>query len=87
MGTVVKGSVSAGALLKRINRRLVKEDERVCRSRPRYYQGYVSYDDNTGEYYRIDVSRNFIIDKRLDLEELATELGVLGDGERLRKDG
>ena len=79
-------SVSSDALLKRINRRLACEGETVRKSRAHYYQGQAIYDHNTGQYYRVDIIRNFILAIHIDLEELAQDLCLLRDWEGLSKE-
>jgi len=63
--------VTKRALFQRINRALQKDGEQLKTSR-----GMQAYLD-VGTYYAIDISRNFISRKEVDLEALGRELGVL----------
>jgi len=69
--------VSKRALIQRINRRLVREGEKLYATR-----GRKSFQD-LGEFYIIDVGRNFVAQKDVDLEELGRELKVLSPWEKL----
>jgi hypothetical protein len=60
--------------LTRVNRRLVRDGERVQKIRPRWQL-------NLGEYARIDRRINGHVETHVDLESLARELGVLGEHE------
>jgi len=55
-------------LLKRINRKLAHQDERVRKAR--------IFDPGVGDYYLVDLSLNAIISTHVDIESLGTELGV-----------
>ncbi|HKB36319.1 MAG TPA: hypothetical protein VKD72_07695 [Gemmataceae bacterium] len=72
--------VSTRALVQRINRKLKQDDERLkkCRSR--------RWEDRLGEWYRINVASNFIVQTHVDLEALGRELGVLEAWERLAQE-
>jgi|GEM_PF-1463305 len=70
-----KVPVSERALIARINRRLDKDDQKLCKARPSKVHFY-----GLGQYYIVDVSQNFIVDKGLfpcDLVAMAREMGVL----------
>jgi len=69
--------VTKRALFQRINRALEKGGEQLKTSR-----GMQMYLD-VGAYYAIDISRNFISRKDIDLEEFGRELGVLKPHEEL----
>jgi len=71
-----KASVSTRALVQRINRKLAGQDEmlRTCRMGSNYYQ--------LGRYYVVDLRRNFIVGKHIELEEFGRELEVLKPWER-----
>lgn len=71
MKTRSKVPVTSRALLQRINRRLRQEGEKVCA-----YRGGPSW-TQLGDYYRIDVSRNFLCEGHVDLEKLGRSVGVL----------
>jgi hypothetical protein len=75
-----KVSVTARALVQRINRRLTGRDERLKASR-----GSLSR-TNVGDYFVIDVKGNFVVSTHVDLETLARELGVLAPWEALQAD-
>lgn len=80
-------TVTARALLQRINRKLAKEDERLCRGRSFYDHGYGQvFDHNLGEYYRVGTAgpySNAVTETHVDLVELARELGVMHPSEKL----
>lgn len=66
------GTLSNGALILRINRRLAKDDQAVRKCRE------TSRDHNElGDYYVVNTSMNVIVAKQVDLEEYGRELGVL----------
>lgn len=70
-------SVSKKALIARINRRLAKDDEmlRTLRGeRDRH---------NLGDHYVVDVTRNLVVRKYVDLVDLGREIGALRGWERL----
>jgi len=72
-----KVPVSVKALVQRINRRL-KDDEQILKKS----RGARARLD-LGEWYVLNWNRNLIVDKRVDPEELARELGVLHEWEVL----
>lgn len=63
------------ALIQRINRVLSKENETLKKSR-----GMQAFLD-LGDYYAIDVNRNYVSAKHIDPEKWGRELGVLKDFE------
>ena len=77
-------TVSESALLRRINRKLAHDDRKVRKARG-FYDGNIGpyFNTDTGEFYMINVSRNFIICGGLDLETEARELGVMAKDESL----
>ena len=64
--------VTERALLQRINRKL--ESVRATRNIP-------LHDPSFGKYMRVDVNRNLIIDRDVDLSDLGRELKVLAPWE------
>ncbi len=68
--------VSERALIQRINRRLSKEDQMLCRTRERW-------SSDLGRYHTIDLSRNSLVAKHINLEKLGRETGALKPWERL----
>ncbi len=78
-----KAPVSERALLQRINRRLAADNEVVKKSRPVYDQGRPVYSSDLGEFFRINLLRNFLVEGNVDLEALGRELGVLREWESL----
>jgi hypothetical protein len=72
-------TLSRGALMKRINRKLAHEGERLCKSRR-------PWDGEIGHYYVVDTNRNLVIAKDVDLEDLARELGVIHPAEKVAED-
>ena len=73
---VQKVPVSERALLARLNRKLAKDDRKVCRSSPR--DRHIQ-----GEFYLVDVHINGVIGYDVSLENLGHELGVLKGWEEL----
>ena len=80
---VTKVPVSTRAVVARINRKLAEVDEVLRRSRPHYVEGRPFYDQNVGEFYRVDTRRNFLVQGHVDLEALGRELEVLKGYEAL----
>ena len=72
MGNKLKFPVALRALIARINRKLAHQDEMVRVCRPNSH-GW----DTTGDFYRVDLRTNSIIDTYVDIEKLGRELGVL----------
>lgn len=70
--------VSQSALLRRVNRTLARQDKQVrkCRTASRDY-------GELGDYYCVDINRNLIVDKHVDLENYGRDLKVLNTEERL----
>ena len=77
--TSAKSPVSARALLQRIQRVLQKRDELIRTTRG----GRAEIE--LGEYYIVDVQRDAIVTKDVDIEALGRELEVLKPWEELRK--
>lgn len=67
-------NISENTLLKRINRRLAKDGEKVCTSRS------ASAWSDVGLHYVIN-DRNAVVRCHVDLEQLGRELGVLRSNE------
>ena len=65
-----KVAISERALTQRINRKLASDMKRLCKAR-----GNVSRD--VGDYYVINYRINAVMQKDVDVEKLARELGVL----------
>jgi hypothetical protein len=63
--------VTKRALLQRINRALRKREEMVRTLRGERWR------NDLGDYFRIDLSRNVILEKHVDLRELGHRLKVL----------
>lgn len=72
-----KVPVSRRAVIARINRKLARDDEQLRTTR-----GMQAFLD-LGDYYTVDVRRNWIARKDVDLDALGRELGVLKDYEKL----
>jgi hypothetical protein len=70
--TTISYPVSERALFQRINRALNKNDEKLCKCR---LDSRAYYD--LGDYYRIDCRTNFVLEKHVDLEEMARDLNVM----------
>lgn len=73
--------LTEAALVQRVNQALAHEGQRLfrCRADSRHYL-------ELGRFYLVDVSRNCIEAKGMDLEALARELAVLQPGETLQTD-
>jgi hypothetical protein len=69
--------VSERALVQRINRKLLLDDQRLVKTR-----GAQAILD-LGEYYVLDWRRNLALDTRVDPEDLGRELGALRPWERV----
>ncbi len=78
---MAKVPISDRALLARINRKLAKKMQtlRQCRAGSRWYH-------ELGDYYILDLNRNWIVDKHCDAETLGREIGVLREYEVLAKE-
>ena len=70
--------ISERALFARINRALAKEGETLRRCRPDS-----RWSNELGYYYALDISRNAITSKHVDLEDWGREMGVLKPYEKL----
>lgn len=69
--------VSERALIQRINRALAKDGERLRKARS------VQTTLSVGDYYVLDVQKNFIAHQHVDLDHLGRELKVLHRYEHL----
>ena len=74
-----KMTVTEGALIKRINRKLAKDGERLRRSRS------ARMFSSVGDVYRLNVNRNFVVDHHVDVETLARDLGCMHENERVER--
>jgi hypothetical protein len=72
--------ISARAAIQRINRKLRDDNEQVLKARGDRAR------QELGEFYRIDVSRNHLVQKDIDLEKLGRELGALKAWERVAEE-
>ncbi|MBL9172518.1 MAG: hypothetical protein JNL10_03190 [Verrucomicrobiales bacterium] len=70
--------MSLSALVRRINRKLAKEWEAIRRCPPRSRSH-----DALGDFYRMDTHRNVVIACGVDPVDIARELKVLGEWERV----
>jgi len=68
-------SVSLVAVIARINRRLLRDDKMLRRSRGKRMCGVV------GEFYTMDITHKAILEKDVDVEALARKVGALKDRE------
>ena len=68
--------VTTDALIKRINRKLAPQNEKL-----RTYRGERFFSD-LGRYYVVDVNRNSIEAAHVDVEEMARQMGVMAKWER-----
>lgn len=67
--------VTARALVQRINRKLDSQDEQLKAKRG----------PKGGQYFLVDLRRNFLIRDDVDIEELGRKTGVLEDWEELER--
>jgi hypothetical protein len=74
------------ALVKRINRKLGHEGQKLHKSRPFLDRGtgQAHFDHNHGEYFILDVERNILLNAHVDLEAVARGLGVLAVQEEIQ---
>ena len=70
-------SVSLVAVIARINRRILHNDEMLCRSRGKRMRALV------GEFYTIDIRRKAILERDVDVKALARKVGALKDFETI----
>lgn len=75
MGSI--DTITQNALMKRINRALAKEGERLTVTRGERWRSEL------GDFYVLDVNMNAVVAKHCDPEKLGRELGVLRKWERL----
>jgi hypothetical protein len=73
-----KVQVAPLALVRRITRALAKDGEALRATR----EGS-SAEQQLGRYYRIDISRNFLVETDVDIEALGRKLGVLKSWEEV----
>jgi hypothetical protein len=69
--------ITEKALYQRINRKLRADGEVLKRARGRV-------GTTLGEYYVLDIQRNFVAQRDVDLAELGRELGVMAEWESLQ---
>ena len=70
-------TVSFFAAVKRLRRRYARQGLQLKRARSAYDRAYL------GEWYVIDVRRNFIAQQYVDIHQAAADEGVLSPGERV----
>ena len=71
-------TISESALIRRINRKLAKDCQKLHKTRPRWV-------NECGPYHIVDESRNQFLGGYFDLQALGRELGVLGQDEEVGK--
>lgn len=69
--------ITEKALYQRINRKLRADGEVLKRARGRV-------ETTLGEFYVLDIQRNFVAQHHVDLAELGRELGVMAEWESLQ---
>lgn len=74
------GTVTTNALIKRINRKLAPEGERLRTYRGRHWNS------DLGWHYIIDVNRNGLVQGHVDVEKLAREMGVMREHEQIAQE-
>jgi hypothetical protein len=75
--------ITESALIARVNRKLRCDNEAVRTARYVNDGHSLREDPNTGRFYRVDFSRNVILENHVDLVRLADQLGVMADNEEL----
>jgi hypothetical protein len=73
----IKVPLSNRAIIQRINRRLAKNHEKLCKSRGWQAQ------QNLGDYYLLDRYRKTVINSNVNVQTFARELGVIQEHEIL----
>lgn len=63
--------VSQQALVKRINRKLKQDGQQLKKARGERWKS------TTGDYFIVDINRNFIVKTHIDLVEYGREIGAL----------
>lgn len=75
-------TISIETVVKRINRKLAHDGERLRRKRSDW-AAHGSPMFTRGDYYMVDLDRNVITAEGVDVAALATTLRVLGAAERI----
>jgi hypothetical protein len=76
---MAKSKISERALLQRLNRYLIREEDQTikkCREDSRWY-------NDLGDYYTVDIKTKAIVATHVNLEEMARELKVISKHEAL----
>lgn len=79
---MTKVVVSQRAVLQRINRKLAKDDRKLCKSRGWRVQS------SLGDYYILDTYKNVVTDYRIsnsNIEDMAREMGALREYEEMEE--
>ncbi|MCY2991305.1 MAG: hypothetical protein NTY19_26040 [Planctomycetota bacterium] len=77
MSKAQRAAVSKRAIIQRINRKLAPMDRKLKALRSQRWQS------DLGDYYVVDLPRNFVVDSHIDLEAYGRELGALAAWETL----
>jgi hypothetical protein len=77
MTTKTRVPITEKALYQRINRKLRAQDEVLKRARG-------NVETTLGDYYVVNVNRNYVAQHHVGLEQLGRELGVLAEWETLQ---
>jgi hypothetical protein len=75
-GKLEKVAITEKALYQRVNRKMKADGKVLKRARGRLVA-------TLGDYYTVDLTRNCIMDKHVDLEDCGREIGVLQQYEAL----
>jgi hypothetical protein len=73
VSTSRKVPISERALIQRINRKLKEKGARLHKTRGENTQAWI----DCGDYYILNVDRNYVMQKNVGIEAIATDLGVL----------
>lgn len=63
--------VSQQALIKRINRKLKQDGQQLKKARGERWKS------TTGDYFIVDINRNYIVETHIDLEKYGRKIGAL----------
>jgi hypothetical protein len=82
-----KVPVTLRALVQRINRSLSHSGRALRRSRRYHNHDVIHYDPNLGEFYVVSTEHGWLVEKDVNVEQLARSLEVLASWETLDRNG
>jgi hypothetical protein len=77
-------TVTERALLQRINRKLSKHGQKMCKTRPFYDGVFRHVPTDLGDFHLVNTWTNSLDAGDVNIEALARELGCLASDERLK---